>query len=269
MDAKTAPNGYVPCKRHPMPRVLGTKVDFTSDMVRPSMERHLMVCVGEEGAEWTRSKVEAVQDGVVAAIGQFKTEWIREQRKNSSIQTIPDTDKAIFPTVAERPSDHPWPICDVVVFPDFRIYPAVRPDDLRSSSFSKALDTLWRDPTAELPEGAKEMADVDAVVLVCTHTQRDKRCGVMGPLIVNEFRRVLKTKGLLKEGAQGKVEVWGTSHFGGHKFAGNVIIHQKGLGGQIYGNVRECHVESIVNRHIIHRKVIKELWRGPMTPILE
>lgn len=51
----------------------------------------------------------------------------------------------------------------------------------------------------------------------------------------------------------------------GHAFAGNVIIHQKGLGGHAYGNVRACHVPSIVDRHIIHGKVIKELWRGAVT----
>ena len=52
----------------------------------------------------------------------------------------------------------------------------------------------------------------------------------------------------------------------GHKFAGNMIIHQKGLGGHMYGNVRQCHVSSIVDRHIINKKVIKELWRGAVTP---
>lgn len=51
----------------------------------------------------------------------------------------------------------------------------------------------------------------------------------------------------------------------GHKFAGNVIIHQRGLGGHIYGNVRACHVKDIIDRHVIHGKVIKELWRGLAT----
>lgn len=52
----------------------------------------------------------------------------------------------------------------------------------------------------------------------------------------------------------------------GHKFAGNLIIHQRGLGGHMYGNVRQCHVADIVDRHIIHQKVIKEIWRGQVTP---
>ncbi|KAF7731865.1 hypothetical protein EC973_007696 [Apophysomyces ossiformis] len=215
MEAKSAPNGYVPCKRHPMPRVLGTKVDFTSDMARPPMQRHLMVCVGENGLEWSRSKVEAVQGGLVEAMDNLKRDWILEQRKNKTPMTIPDTDREVFATVAERPSHHPWPTCDVIVFPDFRIYPAVQPDALKSSSFSNLLTALWTNPSTQLPEDAKRLEDVDAVVLVCTHTQRDKRCGVMGPMIVDEFRRVLKAKGLLKEGNKGKIEVWGTSHFGG------------------------------------------------------
>lgn len=52
----------------------------------------------------------------------------------------------------------------------------------------------------------------------------------------------------------------------GHKFAGNLIIHQRGLGGHVYGNVRQCHVPAIVDRHIVHGKVIQEIWRGEVAP---
>jgi hypothetical protein len=30
----------------------------------------------------------------------------------------------------------------------------------------------------------------------------------------------------------------------------------------MYGNIRACHVDTLIDRHIIDGKVIRELWRG-------
>lgn len=32
----------------------------------------------------------------------------------------------------------------------------------------------------------------------------------------------------------------------------------------MYGNIRACHVDTIIDRHIIDEKVIREIWRGPV-----
>jgi hypothetical protein len=65
--------------------------------------------------------------------------------------------------------------------------------------------------------------ETQACVFICTHLKRDKRCGVIGPMLMDEFQRVLEEKGL----DQGKVLVMGGSHWGGHKFAGNVIVSRE------------------------------------------
>lgn len=62
-------------------------------------------------------------------------------------------------------------------------------------------------------------------IFVCCHLQRDKRCGEIGPLLVNEFKSKIKEIGRFDS-----VGVWGVSHVGGHKYAGknpNLIAIRK------------------------------------------
>ncbi|KAI9020909.1 Sucrase/ferredoxin-like-domain-containing protein [Phycomyces nitens] len=250
-------NGFVPCSKHAMPAVLGRKIDLTDPMPTRGSDRHVVVCVGPNGAEWNKAKVEALKGGMVYKLNEEENMWMKEGNR-------PMADKELLTTVCDRPDMHANGV-DVMFFPEFKIYSSIQPDSLSlSSSFLSTMKSVWQDPSSRVPGG--EDMTADAVILVCTHTMRDKRCGVLGPLIVDEFKRVLEEKNLLKNTKKGGVEVWGTSHFGGHKFAGNIIIHQKGLGGHMYGNVRQCHVEDLVDRHIINQKVVRELWRGQVTP---
>ncbi|KAL6879001.1 Sucrase/ferredoxin-like domain-containing protein [Trichoderma novae-zelandiae] len=99
--------------------------------------------------------------------------------------------------------------------------------------------------------GVRDVADV--LVLICGHGGRDLRCGIMGPVLRDEFEDKLGKKGftVAKEAVQvgsldGSLEetkrmegssssssgggekvarVGLISHIGGHKFAGNVIIY--------------------------------------------
>ena len=70
-------------------------------------------------------------------------------------------------------------------------------------------------------DGPIEICDLPgyAYVFVCAHVKRDKRCGVAGPLLISEFEQSIAENGL-----DGSVHVYGVSHIGGHKFAGNVIV---------------------------------------------
>ncbi|RIA93434.1 Sucrase/ferredoxin-like-domain-containing protein [Glomus cerebriforme] len=103
-----------------------------------------------------------------------------------------------------------------------------------------------------------------AVILICGHKRRDIRCGIAGPILKNEFEKVLKEKrmDLGSIGNQG-VPVYLSSHVGGHQFAGNVIVYQNGH-GIWYGRVTPCHVPMIIDKTIIEGKIIKELHRGSM-----
>ncbi|GMG19064.1 unnamed protein product [Ambrosiozyma monospora] len=117
-------------------------------------------------------------------------------------------------------------------------------------------------------------------VLICGHAKRDIRCGVLAPLIKNEFEAVLNRDGLLAieeddvnggkedvkekgEGeGEGKVKVGVVSHIGGHVYAGNVLIFKRNGDVIWYGHVFPSHVQGIVEETIKGDRIIEELYRG-------
>lgn len=137
------------------------------------------------------------------------------------------------------------------------------------------------------------------MVLVCGHGGRDSRCGVMGPVLEEEFKRALPREGievlqgsvLINEGSEephgaipGPISrpltarIGLISHIGGHKFAGNIIIyiprnaktasneaHPLAGCGIWYGRVEPKHVEGIVTQTILSGAVVEDLFRGGIT----
>ncbi|MEW5309943.1 MAG: hypothetical protein WDW38_001783 [Sanguina aurantia] len=55
-----------------------------------------------------------------------------------------------------------------------------------------------------------QLGQLPAIVCVCAHKRRDKRCGLAGPMLIDEFRRVVEARGLT-----GQVHVVAVSHIGG------------------------------------------------------
>jgi hypothetical protein len=124
------------------------------------------------------------------------------------------------------------------------------------------------------------------------------RCGVMGPVLRDEFEGMLPKKGVRvlkgpvevedssnsdfllgsdqeEEIGNGTARIGLISHIGGHKFAGNVILYippgMKTAGGKAhalagcgiwYGRVEPKHVEGIVQETVLAGKVIADLFRG-------
>jgi (2Fe-2S) ferredoxin len=135
---------------------------------------------------------------------------------------------------------------------------------------------LVRDPSSKSQLPAPHPI-IKPVILICGHGGRDERCGILGPILVQRFRSVLKGKGI-------DAEVGTISHVGGHKFAGNVIIYMppepepthaenNGLeqrektldlkgSGLWYGRVGPENVAGIVEETIINGRIIADLFRG-------
>lgn len=140
------------------------------------------------------------------------------------------------------------------------------------------------------------------LILICGHGGRDLRCGIMGPLLREEFEKQLGLQGTtvshdaipihkdntvkldIKNSSAAKEEeinisftarVGLISHIGGHKYAGNVIIyvppnaktpghdpHPLAGMGIWYGRVEPKHAEGIVRETVLNGNVIRELYRG-------
>ena len=106
------------------------------------------------------------------------------------------------------------------------------------------------------------------VIFICGHGTRDSRCGVLGPLLRDEFERQIKMQ--FKGRSDVAPEVSIVSHIGGHVFAGNVIVyippsmekHSLAGKGIWYGRVEPKHVEGILKTTIGKGTVIKDLFRG-------
>ena len=139
--------------------------------------------------------------------------------------------------------------------------------------------------------GVRDVDDV--LVLICGHGGRDARCGIMGPVLRDEFEDKLASADLQVlrgpvqasltdaeriEGQSGDekmtARVGMISHIGGHKFAGNVIIYlppSLQLGGRPhplaghgiwYGRVEPKHAEGLVKETILQGKVVADMFRG-------
>ncbi|KAF9976698.1 hypothetical protein BGZ73_008005 [Actinomortierella ambigua] len=102
-----------------------------------------------------------------------------------------------------------------------------------------------------------------AAIMICSHKKRDKRCGLTAAVLKKEFKNILRSKDIYGD-CEDDVEIWLISHIGGHKYAGNVIVHRREGQAIWYGRVDPCHCRAIVERTVEQGEVIKELYRGSM-----
>lgn len=147
------------------------------------------------------------------------------------------------------PSDTSPESYDVLVFPDGVRYFGVT----RSNLPDLVEDQLVREQACtniahEILPSSRHW------IFVCTHKRRDKRCGVVGQLVIEQLRKAIAVAGL-----EDCVRIAGTSHTGGHKFAGNVLVYPS---GDWYGRVTPEEVPRLVHSHFLKKKVYAKLWRG-------
>jgi Sucrase/ferredoxin-like len=76
----------------------------------------------------------------------------------------------------------------------------------------------------------------DPLYLVCTHARHDQCCGRLGRPLARA----------LAEGADGGDNVWESSHFGGERFAGNIVCFPHGL---YFGRVDPAGAGAVVDAY--------------------
>mmetsp|Transcript_1414 Transcript_1414/g.2934 ORF Transcript_1414/g.2934 Transcript_1414/m.2934 type:complete len:311 (-) Transcript_1414:283-1215(-) len=95
-------------------------------------------------------------------------------------------------------------------------------------------------------------------VFVCCHAKRDARCGVCGPKLVSAFKMAAAQLGAAA------VSVRASSHVGGHKYAGVLVLFTSKGEGFWYGYASPSDASQILESHINNSKVISRLWRGQL-----
>ena len=137
---------------------------------------------------------------------------------------------------------------DLLVFPEAVRYRVVEQDD-------------WRVVLHEHLRGGNR-AGVESEplpgrhVFVCVHAARDERCGRCGPPLLMAVRDAVAAAGLKD------VTVRATSHVGGHKYAGNVLVYPEGVW---YGYVRPDDAGRLVRDHLLGGRILEDLHRGSMS----
>ncbi|RIB06716.1 Sucrase/ferredoxin-like-domain-containing protein [Gigaspora rosea] len=271
-----------PCPTHPSyPSNL--KFDLTSplkDTIQPYI-RHVIISTGK--SDWEKI-IELNQGSLASELSKCQSEIMNNNNNNDSLTKERDSKKKenfkfkkdrIMITNCSRSNTQfslfNWGN-DVLIFPDNLLIRNVSVK--HAKEFYNQFLLNQQNKSIEIKESdtrnyniikfEKDEIPYKAVILICSHKRRDIRCGVAGPLLKNEFEKVLKDMKLdLKSNGNNGVAVYLSSHVGGHHFAGNVIIYRNNQ-GIFYGRVTPCHVRMIVEKTVIGGKVIKELYRGSM-----
>ncbi|KZT19414.1 hypothetical protein NEOLEDRAFT_969832 [Neolentinus lepideus HHB14362 ss-1] len=126
-----------------------------------------------------------------------------------------------------------------------------------------------RGEAAQLDDENKYAIDL----YVCTHKERDCRCGEHGYAVAQAIQAEVKRRQESgPSNAAHRIRLMGeTTHVGGHKYAANVLVYPH---GEWLGNVRPEHVPSIVDAVLARPlqpsarndepPLLPELWRGRM-----
>lgn len=140
-------------------------------------------------------------------------------------------------TATDEPSEGEG--LDLLVFPE-----AVRCRGVDAESWPRVL----ADPLV----GGRRLHGIH--IFVCVHGARDARCGECGP----PLRAALEGAAASHE----DVAVRATSHVGGHKYAGNVLVYPAGVW---YGHATPEDAPRII-AHARAGRIVEELYRGSMQP---
>lgn len=199
------------------------------DTVKP-YGRHALACAG-----WTtwQERIEE-QDDLLGRMGRE----VKEQ--GGQVEPSPK-----FTALRTKPAGEG---IDLMIFPDQVVYRGVS-----QSTWPRILEQhlIGGAPVADLdPEPLAGLH-----ILVCNHGARDQRCGACGPLVAAAFEEAIEAQGL------DEVTVHRSSHVGGHRFAGNVLVYPSGTW---YGYVRPDDVERVLAAHLDGDEPWAAHYRGEM-----
>lgn len=235
---------------------------------------HVIMCLGVSAARWPAHLDENSDSYAAKATVAL-----------DKVLTKTGNDKAFLHAIT-RASENgvdPEIECDIIIFPEAVIYHAVPRDDIEAL-LTQHMVTNNADPAAAAAAAPSFPAPVPlprgtSWVFICGHKLRDNRCWVAAQVLSKQFAMVREALGLDES-----IEIDLISHVGGHKYAGNVVIHRptdaatlvaaaddaaaaKGALPEVtstiwYGRVGPEHVRAIVEKTLLKGEVLLPLLRG-------
>jgi len=205
-------------------------------------KRHFFICTGISYDKWP-SKVYTANESL-EKFSQSVKKFEKNERAPAIINCtdIPSADSDSF---------------DMIVFPE-----NVKFVGLNNQTVEQVL-TYFQDfdgITANFPSNIKVETLSSKYLFVCAHAQKDARCGYCGPILMDDLRNEISKRNLDND-----IKVFGTTHVGGHKFAGNVLVFPE---GHWYGYVTPNDVSEIIDS-TLNGEIIQNLYRGGMGKKIE
>lgn len=146
---------------------------------------------------------------------------------------------------------------NIIVFPLGLIFYQINIGNLASfvgflkefslKEFSSVEALAWINKRTEL---RASLLETKYQLVVCTHNEVDCRCGTIGSAIYNK----------LFDFSRKEIDFlpFKSSHLGGHKYAGNVIVYPQ---GDWYGNIDTDNLSTLIE-HIKKDEIWQLNWRG-------
>lgn len=230
--------------------------------------------VQESGPLWESAKPFDFQ--VLVSTGV--TDWPHNAFDGSAIlETIDKFDFSKYGKCKKNVSSLPYDImdpaykkqqkADILLMPYFVWIHGITKENYKSV-LSTVLQKLAIDKSLELPteiDGASVVADPNrSYIFLCSHKTRDKRCGLTAPVMKKEFDAQLRDRGLYRDIGDtrpGGVTVAYTNHVGGHKFAANVMVFNKGGEFAWFARCTPLNVGPIIKDTVLEGKVFPDIAR--------
>ncbi|CAF3747164.1 unnamed protein product [Adineta steineri] len=258
----------IPCEKH-APFPLEISKDIDQGKMIGSVDKHRRhLCIGQSipTSQWPKD-VKDLEGNYIAELSR-----VLKEKKESIGYAVKLTSASIVTTTT---TDDPAHTADWYLFPD-----QIKIKNVNIKQIEQVIQTLFvddqsvikiKDKTKTIDEQLKESNNLPTFddnihcerlhgtwLLVCCHYQRDIRCGVIGPMLVDEIEKYIRGKDL-----SDNVHWLKISHIGGHKFAGNVIVYPSGTW---YGRITTCHIPLLIDAYASSEEEAKTklqpLFRG-------
>ncbi|EJU06196.1 hypothetical protein DACRYDRAFT_19467 [Dacryopinax primogenitus] len=194
-------------------------------------------------------------------------------------------------------------MANVLIFPDYKMVRVEEGREGAETLWENALNPDLRlAGKGSEHESKSYLLPYSCVILLCSHKRRDNRCHIVAPKLLQAFTSQLEYEGWqVDHNIDENYDDWGdslesitgltqderemivekrladperrenkrvlilrSSHVGGHKYAGNVILAFPTRAMVWYGRVTPHEVASIVKNTITDGKVLPKLMRGGM-----
>ena len=139
---------------------------------------------------------------------------------------------------------------DIIMYPDNCMF------TLRADQFDDFAANLYSN---SLSKYDKISLPWKKLILICKHNSRDNRCGTMGPKIIEKLQTELAHRNI----NESEIAVRGSSHIGGHEFAGTLILYPE---MDWYGHIKEETIPKLLD-NIISGSRLMACFRG--NPLLD